>query len=420
MQQYRDVVITGIYGHMNIEHFMLQDFSDIRKDVQHGKIPGTLSEVTALTALEDEDGEISIESANDYLIDLRDKWADLPKPPKGKGKTTGTGSKDGKKGKSDHDRYLDLIGGEFAEKFSVSQVGASIVPNYYSALRIYEYNITGLDNLVIPDSALSTEPRKELTKREQIPLLDTDAYDRLDAGSERDQIAALRVEKETKRKHKKPKKIKFKIPDGPDKTTPPGPGYSPQPLTLLGYTQYFANLTYINNDFHDKDKSFDAKKWRHGKHVYDPPTDEDGEERMKPKPRPFSYQIEYDTFSDKIYELKDLTVRSYMDLARRIGESKKASENRVESPNEVDDEEESQDEDIEPSGKGDKKKKGKKGKKGKKKKHHKHKGRLTKVWTTFLKRAFVNSMSQKDIKDQFGSGSSSLSSEVPVEESKPE
>ncbi|KAJ5489992.1 Endopolyphosphatase Ppn1p-like protein [Penicillium expansum] len=234
---YRDVVVGSFYGHMNIDHFMLQDSNKVNID----------SKV---------DGKVSASSKTDYLQSLRNQWSSLPYPPSGVFKeldSTGGKKKDKKKQK-----FLDKIGGPWAERYSVSLVAPSLVPNFFPSLRVIDYNVTGLDD-VAHGRRFSAFP--EIQKKE----------------------------KKGKDKKKKPK---FKVPEPPSSTAPPGPAYSNQPFTLLGYTQYYSNLTKL----HEKIAA--------------------GEQGDDPR---LDFEIEYTT-SDDVYQMKDLTVRSFFQLAARIGE----------------------------------------------------------------------------------------------------
>jgi endopolyphosphatase len=58
LQQYRDVIISGLYGHMNIDHFMLQDNKKISLLMEEGA--STQSEMPSIM-----EEELSIDSAND-------------------------------------------------------------------------------------------------------------------------------------------------------------------------------------------------------------------------------------------------------------------------------------------------------------------------------------------------------------------
>lgn len=306
-EQYRDVIVGHIYGHMNLDHFIMLDShkghqprdGKKRKHRKKKKNPGrgkknsvfsTIQDYFFPTEPEDDacgveefdpeaDPIFSVSSASDYLQSLRQEFASLP---------------DISKSKHDEDTK-NKIGGEWAERFMVAHVGPSVVPNYFPTLRVFEYNTTGLFE-------------GEIT-----------GYRTADA--------------EIQKKKKKKKDPKIQLPDGPSETAPPGPAYSNQPLTFLGYTQYFLNLT------------------KHAQHR---------EENVK-----VEYEIEYDTRTDDVYKLKDLTVRSYLKHASRlVGESSSKS-------------------DIEAT-------------KKKKRKHGKPK-KSDRIWLTFLKRAFIGTVEPSSV-----------------------
>jgi len=226
-------------------------------------------------------------------------------------------------------------------------------------------------------------------------IVDTDGWDTDSSSADQNED----IEKKKKRRYK------FKVPEPPSKTSPPGPAYSLQTLSLLGYTQYFANLSHINNDFHgegptNSEDLIAAGKWKGGHH-------HGKVKKGKPNPKPFKFEVEYDTFSDKIFGLKDLTVRSYINLAKKIATSKE-NEKTVAMEDEEDEEvgchendpheEERSQNDSEVEVEGKKKKKHKKKKKKKGKKHHKN---TNKVWFAFVKRAFVGTMDPSEIVNQY-------------------
>lgn len=269
MDRYRDVIVGSLYGHMNLDHFILQDTKMVDLDSQ-----GSAG------------GRLSARSKTDYLSSLRDQWSSLPSPPEdigadwdssamedevddntkgGKGK-----SKKGKKEKK-HRKFFKKIGGPWAERYSVSLVSPSLVPNYFPTLRVIEYNTTGLVDDP-PD------------------LVDFDEDD-LDESS-----VDIEKKKKKDKKKKKKKKPDFKRPEPPSPTSPPGPAYSNQALTWLRYTQFFANLTRIN----------DAAA-----------VHRDSDPRV-------DFEVEYST-DDDIYRMSDLTVRSFFELAVRIAKDDNAS-----------------------------------------------------------------------------------------------
>lgn len=441
-QQYRDVIVGSLYGHMNIDHFMLQDFDDISKDAKKGRMPNSpaVANGKAQSPQLLEDGEVTVASASDYLLDLRQAWARLPSPAtKSSGKThltssdeeerasiwswlslTVRGLKKGRKpDKGEKKKYLDKIRGKYAERYAVTNVAPSVVPNYFPTLRIFEYNITGLESLQVPStfgspgSASAPFGQQQLTED---AFSDDEEYLR--------GIETSLKKKKKGRKPKKPRKWKFKVPEGPSKSSPPGPAYSPQVFTWTRYVQYFANLTHINNDFVEPQNDLERphssqdqvnptsmnehhpntifglaissngeiehQKWKEGKHG------KHQGKRPKPEPHPneFLFEIEYDTRKDRGF--KDLTVRRWVEYARKIGRAgaKAADEHVLEDSEDTDDNEFHEDEEgeTEAAVKGHKKHK-----KKKKKKHH-----ASKEWFTFVKRAFVGTMDPHEIKELFG------------------
>ncbi|KAL2067293.1 hypothetical protein VTL71DRAFT_1717 [Oculimacula yallundae] len=394
LDQYRDVIVGGLYGHMNIDHFVLQD----SREVNLALAGGDITESGSVRTLMDE--ELSIQSANDYLEELRANWADLPNPnaafsdedkvddlkKKHKGK------------KSKKDKALKKIGGPWGERFQVTHVGPSIVPNFFPTLRVMEYNISGLDLSATWANPHGSEQTEKTEWLEAASVSSIEEEDGDDAGDDEESIAK---KKKKNKKPKKPKNPNLNIPSPPSKSSPPGPAYSPQSLTLLGYTQYFANLTYINHDTYAAVKDVDIEgvedvksdKWHEGKHKGKHPKDK------IPHPKPFRFEVEYDTFTDPIYKLKDLTVRSYIKLAHRIGQYKPRKGDQIDESfddevfREDDDalEEEdhyNDDDEIEVEKK--------KHKKHKKKKHH-HQHEKNKVWLRFVRRAFVGTLADGEL-----------------------
>lgn len=279
VHQYRDVVVGSLYGHMNIDHFMLQDSNKVNIDSKA-------------------DGKVSISSKTDYLQSLRNQWSSLPSAPPGIFEELESASnfgdvseveptkkdKRGKKKEKKKQKFLDKIGGPWAERYSVSLAAPSLVPNFFPSLRVIDYNITGLDDVahgvdmfthVVDDTAFGLDD----------PAIDT-------SGAGDDSLISPEIQKKKKKGKDKKKKPKFKVPEPPSSTAPPGPAYSNQAFTLLGYTQYYSNLTKLHEQIAAGDRGDDPR---------------------------LDYEIEYTT-SDDVYQMKDLTVLSFFQLASRIGE----------------------------------------------------------------------------------------------------
>ncbi|EFQ28762.1 calcineurin-like phosphoesterase [Colletotrichum graminicola M1.001] len=403
MQQYRDVVVGSLYGHMNIDHFIVHDTKDVNINILGGY---AVDDDVGREALDD---ELGIQSAQDYLTELRQGWAKLPPVDANALEEDGSydleaQSKKGNKDKKKKKKPGKDLGGKYAERYHLSFVGPSIVPNYFPTLRVMEYNIAGLEDASVwIDSFTKAAPSVLLSAD------DDHIYEDL-----KHDIDAARKKKKKGKKGKKEKKPTPKdpnlvIPQPPPAGTGPGPAYALQPLTFLGYTQYFANLTYLNNDMTQETEDASGTRWRDGIHK-----DKDPKSK-KPKPHPFAFEVEYSTFTDKIYKLSDLTVRSYVKLANRLAKENAKGKALDEDFEEEDEDEEEElddqkgtsdlgeedddgDEEVVDDEDGievEKKKKngGKKGKKGKK-----NKKKHNKVWLHFLKHAFVRTVPQKKLK----------------------
>lgn len=445
-RQYRDVIVGSLYGHMNIDHFMLQDFHHIKKGATKGLMAA--SNITTGSGDQEDgfltDGEVSVASASEYLVDLRWWWSKIPSPPSKKnGKRQSIAeyvdgeddeepptlwqkalfpfSKPDKKPKDGKKKsFLDKIGGPYAERYSVSMVAPSVVPNYFPTIRVIEYNITGLEHVtaspVSDQETSSSSLIQDLAIDHELPDSVTSPDDtNHDFSDDETYLRNIRSILMRKRKYrekeslKKLRKHKFRVPDGPSKSSPPGPAYSPQTLTFTSYTQYFANLTHINNDFvsealpqtHSLNENspqtifglkvseggqIEQKGWKEGKHG----KHQGKKPHLKPHPKRFKFEVEYDTKTDERYGLEDLTVRSLMDLARRIGEGDEGSKPTMSTEDDGEEDEQENDdaeEDVESN----------KNKERKKKKHGKHKHSKNKTWLTFVERAFVGTLDPREL-----------------------
>ncbi|EEA20460.1 hypothetical protein EYB25_007960 [Talaromyces marneffei] len=349
--QYRDVVVSTFYGHMNIDHFMFQDSDDIDMEslLREERMPPFVTENNY--------ENFTIESKGSYLSSLRDLWADLPAPPasvleddwsisdlddnvdatKKKRKKS-----DKKKEREKKKKFFKKIGGKYAERFSLSFVSPSVVPNYYPSLRVIEYDITGM---------------------EKVP---TWADVRHMVGKKDGQWADREIEIQKKSK-------KSPIPEPPSKNAPPGPAYSRQPLTLLNIAQYYANITK-----EEKTETTGASK--------------DGKSS---KGLRVNYELEYHTKEDDTYQLHDLTVRSMYSLATRIGTGDRPSSSFTQTEDDHTEIDETHDtnasKDLEESNAGSKKEST-----TKKKKNHKN----NKTWKAFAERAFVGFLTYDEIEDK--------------------
>jgi endopolyphosphatase len=358
VRQYRDVIVGTAYGHMNIDHFMLQDNHkvNILDDSESSGSSATLGDTS---------DAISVQSRTSYLASLRKDWSKMPFPPDGMADALDEWSEDGFveadditawMSKKKRRKFLKKIGGPWAERYSVSLVSPSLVPNYFPTLRVVEYNISGLaDATTWAGSSAS----------------DQDAAIDLPSPETIEDDASM----EKKRKKKKKKRPHFKVPEPPSSSAPPGPAYSNQPLTWLSYTQYFANLTKINEHMAKRNEFTDNLAY----------TEVDEASEMSHDDT-FAFEVEYDTKDDHIYKMKDLTVRSFFNLATRIAKDYAHDNDFLAADPNVNgliaEKARAVDNGVHQQAQGKKKKKFK-----------------NKVWRTFVERAFVGFLDIDDLDD---------------------
>lgn len=247
--EYRDVIIGGLYGHMNIDHFIPLDSKAAYKSIKDSRRASEF--VSVFGEVEDVDAE------DEAMFAFGDNEVRI---------TGGT----------PHNKvsYMEMLretlyaaikgehkAGNQGERYAIAHVSASVVPTFNLGLRVWEYNITGL--------------------KEQAELHDKYKFapwDQFFTGLS-DMMESVYADEEEFTTLKKDKTFPPKMP----KNAKLGPAYVPQTFTPERYVQYYADLKDIN----------DGKK-------------------------DFGYEIQYAT-DDKLYGLKDLTVKEWLSYGRKLG-----------------------------------------------------------------------------------------------------
>lgn len=350
-----DINICDQSSHMNLDHFLLHDTDELKPphedDIRRPKKPA--KRLTASCAaghpsckeeyperedevkqFDEENPTFTASNAETYLHSLREAFSYLPSP-------VNTAGLNGEVREQEAQKYSKKIGGKWAERYILSLVGPSVVPNYFPTLRVVEYNTTGLF---------------DANKEQGIDLGPV-----VQSGPVEDEEFGITKKDPT-------------VPLPPSKTSPPGPAYSMQSYSWLGYTQYYANMTRVNGR---QPRKPEEEGQAHHLELRDASEDQE-----------FRYEVEYNTRTDKVYNLKDMTVNSYLKLAgeivdatlrdsKRRNGAKKASDGSVQEWEEGDG-------DLESS---------------KKKKHGKQHEILKKdeIWHAFVTRAFVSTINGEDL-----------------------
>ncbi|EGW30142.1 phosphate metabolism transcription is regulated by PHO system [Spathaspora passalidarum NRRL Y-27907] len=352
MHEYRDIIIGGLYGHMNLDHFIPLDsvaayksIDNANKDKKKKKKKGKKSKSkgkgkkkSKKNSIDEFEAEFFDDSVydSDYDSDFDDDYtAPLEETnfyrvfdenfdkdffrvqggvPNGKVKYMET---------LRETLYADIKGkrksGYLSERYSIAHVTASVIPTFNPGLRVWEYNIT---NLAEDLAGVKFAPWNEFFTGLDQMLESFDKYDTEPEAEEDDSFFSIFG--------KKNRDKTFPLPMPEDKEL--GPGYVKQTFTPERYVQYYADLENINSGKKD-----------------------------------FGYEIEYST-TDDLYKMDSLVVDEWIKYGRKLGKPIKDQNNEAEAAG--------------------KKRKSKKKKNGKEKVDYE---KLGKIWNEYLKNTFVSS-----------------------------
>ncbi|CAI5084845.1 AVN_HP_G0091330.mRNA.1.CDS.1 [Saccharomyces cerevisiae] len=308
--EYRDIIIGGLYGHMNIDHFIPTDGKKARKSllkameqstrVQQGEDSNEEDEETELNRILDHAmaaKEVFLMGAKPsnkeaYMNTVRDTyyrkvWNKLERVDE---KNVENEKK--KKEKKDKKKKKPITRKELIKRYSIVNIGGSVIPTFNPSFRIWEYNITDIvndSNFAVSEYKPWDEFFESLNKIMEDSLLE----DEMDSSN-----IEVGINREKMGEKKNDKTMPIEMPDKYEL----GPAYVPQLFTPTRFVQFYADLEKINQELHN---SFVESK------------------------DIFRYEVEY-TSDEKPYSMDSLTVGSYLDLAGRLYENKPAWEKYVE------------------------------------------------------------------------------------------
>lgn len=283
--EFRDVIIGGLYGHMNLDHFIpldakaayksLKKLQKEKKKKKKGKGKGK--------SIDDEFEipDFDVTCAVDEQSDEEDNDILSQQPPM----RIAGGIPNNKVNYVEtlrEDYYANIKGvgksGVEGERYSIAHVTASVIPTFNPGLRVWEYNTTGLKDLLENQPIYSNWNQFFAGVDKYMEYLDSfDDEDEID-----DDMAFFGSDYFTFKKDKT-------LPPKKPADIPLGPAYTPQTFSPLRYTQYYLDLEKVNS----------------------------GE-------KPFNYEYEYST-DDSHYGMKHLLVKDWLKLGRRLGEPVKPS-----------------------------------------------------------------------------------------------
>lgn len=295
LHEYRDIIIGGVYGHMNLDHFVPVDSEKAYDSIDQASIRSNefkynqddefdMSLEAQYAAFDFDQSDLEIDGAmaaldahlmggapsgkEDYMETVRKTFYADVKKPKNQGKDS--------------------------ERYSIVNVAASVIPTFNPGLRVWEYNITDIEENYKLVQKPWTQFLAELDERIKIEdSLDAFSFDDDDDYEDFDEEENdISIERKKKKKGKKKKKKKDdSLPPKMPESQPLGPAYTPQTFSPTKFVQYFVNLSSVNE----------------GNEV-------------------FNYNVEYKS-DEEPYNMKSLLVKDFLKLARKLGKPLKKKSN---------------------------------------------------------------------------------------------
>ncbi|QLG72826.1 hypothetical protein HG535_0D05350 [Zygotorulaspora mrakii] len=299
--EYRDIIIGSLYGHMNMDHFIPADgkkswkIINEREQLNGASLYKSYSDNEADAEVADDDDDFFLDHAmcasethllgakpvqkesymnsvkNVFYQKIFDKFEDQEAYQTGKRKRKNLR----KKRKSME---------KLCERYSIVQIAGSVIPTFNPGFRIWEYNLTGIDN---DDQLLRAQSWDKFYQNLE-RIMDNDV--RIDEDYSIVEITGKRSKNDKTLPAKKPKNL------------PLGPAHVAQLFSPTKFIQYFADLSEIDKQYKDLLKQ--------------------GKNASEAADFAFKYKVEY-TSQDEPYALGGLLVKDYISLASKLVSDKK-------------------------------------------------------------------------------------------------
>ncbi|KAL3230761.1 Endopolyphosphatase [Nakaseomyces bracarensis] len=299
MHEYRDVIIGGLYGHMNVDHFIPVDIHAVRESMdeemllinQEDRVSNKIME-HAIAAKEAYLMGARPVNKEAYMDGVRENYYDEVRSQieqANSGSDIEVEAKRGKKGRKGKkgDKKKNRTFEELCDDYAIVNVAGSVIPTFNPSFRVWEYNVTELSELTTKEIEYKPwdkffEELEELIDIE-VNMDDSDIVDEMTM-------------------KKKKKKVDKSIPKKKPDDIPAGPGHNAGLFSPEKFVHYYANLEEINSKYE--------------KLV------EEGANEQEAIEKSFRYEVEY-TSKDEPYPMDNLLVRSYLKLASDLASTKK-------------------------------------------------------------------------------------------------
>lgn len=262
--EYRDIIIGGLYGHMNMDHFVPLDGTESRYYLDNVYNSG----YDPIINVQDADLPFLIQGSKPkgketYMEQIRSniyrKVAKKLSPKRRK-----------RKGK------LPKTAKDLQYKYSIVNIAGSVIPTFNPSMRVWEYNITGFDHFEM-NNFIGYEPWDQFFLRvERIIQEEIGMEIGLDSVNKEDKTIPRRM----------PKDMDLE------------PAYEPQLFSPTKFIQYYADLDKINAEYYQ--------------YINDGMCEEEAVQKA------FKYEIEYTSEDNEPFKGRSLFVHDYMEIAAEL------------------------------------------------------------------------------------------------------
>ncbi|QLQ78337.1 hypothetical protein HG537_0A05840 [Torulaspora globosa] len=302
--EYRDIIIGGLYGHMNMDHFIPVDGEASWEAIKQSE------QLNTSENQKDDDDDLDMTAhamagreahlmgakpvgKEAYMNRVRERIYERVHQKIQKAKPLDAEGDD-----YDAKRKSSKSFDEICEDYSIVSISGSVIPTFNPSLRVWEYNITDLD---------TQTPTWQSKSWDQFYKTLENIMERDSSDIENEHLDDPEQEFETQRKKKKKRGKKPKedktIPRKKPKNLPLGPAYEPQLFSPTRFVQLYADLKRINKKYYSL---LEAGKT---------PDEAAGQA--------FQYEVEYASDDDP-YPMKGLLVKDFVLLASKLATQKKS------------------------------------------------------------------------------------------------
>lgn len=301
-REYRDIIVGGLYGHMNMDHFIPVDAETSWQVIEASKEVKTSED---WRDEEDDDMEMTshaLAAREVHMMGAKPvgKEAYMKSVRKGTYEEVHNKIQEAQSKESGDVKCGGLSKSfeEICEDYSIVTISGSVIPTFNPSFRIWEYNITELAT----ESPTWQSDSWDLFYEKLDSIMGQELSDNEEPAPEDSQDSFETLKKKRKQHKKKPKEDKT-IPRRKPKNLPLGPAYTPQLFSPTKFVQFYADLKQINKEYYSLLES--------------------GKKPDEAASMAFKYQVEY-TSEDGPYPLKQLLVKDFVSLASELVTDKRS------------------------------------------------------------------------------------------------